>query len=418
LKVLTVSAADGGSGAARAAWRTHRALVATGVDAWMLVHQRTSDDWRVLKTGRRPFPELRRRLAARVLQLQRSPSPGYRSLSIFPSGALKAIGRQQADVVHLHWVQEEMMSIFQIGRLRAPVVWTLHDCWAFCGTEHYPRDEPHPRWKLGYRRETRPGEDQGLDLDRSIWMLKHRYWRTPHTLICPSRWMLEQVRQSPLLGAWSSYHLPNPLDTSRFSPLDRAFCRQTLGVDPDAVVVTFGAVGGASDPRKGFDLLQAALHRFAASFSGRKLCGLVFGQSEPRQPPSLPFPTQWLGRVHDDATLALVYGASDVVVVPSRQENLPQVATEAQACGTPVAAFASTGLLDVIEHQRTGYLALAYDASDLAAGIGWILADGKRYRALSAGARERALALWAPEVVIPRLIQIYEDSIPPLSRKR
>jgi len=100
-----------------------------------------------------------------------------------------------------------------------------------------------------------------------------------------------------------------------------------------------------------------------------------------------------------------------VMVVPSRQENLPQSGTEAQACGCPVVAYNCTGLPDVVAHQATGYLAEPYDYEDLAKGIRWVLEDRERHSRLRAEARKRALQLWSPESVVSRYMKVYEAAI-------
>ena len=96
------------------------------------------------------------------------------------------------------------------------------------------------------------------------------------------------------------------------------------------------------------------------------------------------------------------------MVAPSRQEAFGQTGSEAQACGCPVVAFNCTGLRDIVEHCVTGYLAMPYDSVDLANGIRWVMENKERHASLSCAARERALRLWAPEVVIPRYKAIYE----------
>ena len=86
-----------------------------------------------------------------------------------------------------------------------------------------------------------------------------------------------------------------------------------------------------------------------------------------------PVKTISTGRLYDDISLALAYAAADVVMVPSRLDNLPQTATEAIACGTPVVGFEQGGMSDVIEHQKTGWLAKPFDVKDLVHGIVWAL---------------------------------------------
>ena len=119
----------------------------------------------------------------------------------------------------------------------------------------------------------------------------------------------------------------------------------------------------------------------------------------------------WLGPIRDDQVLATAYVAADVMVVPSRQDNLPNTAVEAQACGTPVAAFSVGGLPDIVQHKETGWLAPAFDTSDLARGILWILGDVKRWKVLSESARARALINYADSVIVEQYLEVYQESL-------
>jgi glycosyltransferase involved in cell wall biosynthesis len=102
---------------------------------------------------------------------------------------------------------------------------------------------------------------------------------------------------------------------------------------------------------------------------------VVFGQSRPAQPPDLAFPIHYSGHLHDDLSLRLLYAAADVFVIPSRQDNLPNTGLAAHACGTPVVAFRTGGLLDIVADRATGALAEPFDPASLAAAIGWVLED-------------------------------------------
>jgi glycosyltransferase involved in cell wall biosynthesis len=106
-------------------------------------------------------------------------------------------------------------------------------------------------------------------------------------------------------------------------------------------------------------------------------------------------------------TLGLLYSAADVMVVPSRMDNLPHTATEAQSCGVPVVAFNATGLPDVVEHRRTGYLAAPYDPVDLAHGISWVLECKSRQRHLSWASRERAVSTWNEAHIASQYAALY-----------
>jgi glycosyltransferase involved in cell wall biosynthesis len=201
------------------------------------------------------------------------------------------------------------------------------------------------------------------------------------------------------------------LNTDLFQPLEQDFCRQTLSLPLDRQIILFGAMYGGEDPRKGYDLLRAALEQLAQSMNRQNVLCVIFGQIEPATPQHHPFPVRWMGPLYDDATLALLYNSADVMVVPSRQENLPQTATEAQACGCPVVAFDCTGLKDAVVHQETGFLAKAFDTTEMAEGIKWVLADPVRRQKLGRAARERALRLWSADRVVPRYLSVCRSAI-------
>ena len=205
---------------------------------------------------------------------------------------------------------------------------------------------------------------------------------------------------------WPVTVVPNPIDTDRWKPLDQALARSLLGLPVDVPLLLFGAMGGGRDPRKGFDLLLDTLLHLRGELEGLQL--VVFGQLAPRQPPDLGFPIHYTGHLHDDLSLRALYSAADLLVIPSRHDNLPNTGVEAHACGTPVVAFNTGGLPDIVKHKRTGYLARAFVTEDMAAGIRWVLAEGQTLRV---NARERAVQNFASATVAEQYRIVYEGAI-------
>jgi glycosyltransferase involved in cell wall biosynthesis len=414
MRPLLVSYSDLSGGAARAAFRLHQAFREASIDSRMRVAVKQSDVWSVdgpTSNFGMGLNLSRHYLGSLVGGLQKSVGSVRHSVNIMPSSCGLQINASDADVANLHWIAGETISIEAIGRIRKPVVWTLHDMWAFCGSEHYADDSEAARWRHGYQGDNRPSGHALWDIDRWTWSRKRRAWRKPLTIIAPSQWLATAARQSVLMKDWPVHVVPNVLNTDIFRPLDATVCRDILRLPQNVPLVLFGAFRGAKDPRKGFDLLLSALRHLSSSRISRGLNCVIFGQSKPREEPEVNFPLRWLGHIHDDWSLALLYNAVDVVIVPSRQENLPQTATEAQACGTPVVAFNATGLPDVVVHGETGYLAKPYDAEDLARGVCWILEDATRSSYLGATARAHALRCWGPEVVVPKYLAIYAEAL-------
>lgn len=409
-RVIHLNYSDILGGAARAAYRIHQALRNAGVDSRMWVDVAASGDWTVRGPGTKlgkAWVRVRPALVGMGFKpFFKTNNPILHSPAVLPSWRVASLNTSDADILHLHWVQGEMLSVAEIGRLRKPVVWTLHDMWVFCGAEHYTAND---RWHLGYRQDNRPPGERGIDLNRWVWRRKKRHWNRPMHIVTPSRWLGDCVRQSALMRDWPVSVIPNPIDTECWQPLDRSLARELLGLPKDTPLLLFGAMGGGKDPRKGFDLLQQALRYLCGEVSGLQL--VVFGELRPQEPPDLGFPIHFAGHLHDDLSLRVLYSAADVFVLPSRQDNLPNTGVEALACGTPVVAFDVCGLPDIVTHQETGYLARPFDPEDLAAGIQWVLADEARRSELSRRARQVAVERFSYPVVASQYLDAYRDAL-------
>lgn len=434
LRTTHVSSSDVVGGACRAAYRIHRALAAYGlplrIQSRMRVITKVSDDHTV--TGHRPSASLllSDRVDRKFFTRFRAPA-GFRSdnpTMFSVAWPATGLGRELADLhqegkvdlVHFHWLGDRTLSIEEMGRLPMPLVWTLHDQWAFCGAEHYTTpplnqetESSDNRYVLGYSKTNRPAHESGPDLNRITWLRKRRAWRRPMHIVCPSQWMADCARRSKLMGHWPVCVIPYPIDLKRWAPLDQREARALLDLPQDRPLVLFGALGGTVDSRKGADLLFDALQKLRQQVIGlsvEKLELVVFGQGPPLHSPDLGFPIHYMGRFHDDISLRLLYAAADLFVIPSRQDNLPNTGIEAHACGTPVVAFRTGGLTDIVEPGKTGYLADPFDSSSLAASIYSVLDDPQRRIRLGAAARQRAEKLWDPQRVAQLYAEVYRQA--------
>lgn len=402
MKILIVTYSDRQGGAGKALLRIARHLQACGQSVGIMV-ARHEADCDLVEGPRRGWSgsvgQTLRSVAARAIICAATGSRAAdRSLGGFRGGLGKAINATDADVVMLGWTGEETISIAEIAEIRKPVVWRLSDMWPLLGTEHYASESEFVRYTTtGAARIAR-----ARDLDARVFRRKLQLWRRTIPVIAPSRWMGECVRRSAIANTWPVRIVPTPVDTRVFSPRDRNAVRRALGLPLDRRLIVFGALGGDADPRKGADLLAAATGRLDPS----ELACIIVGQGRSVRRADFSLPTFDLGLIKDDATLAGIYAAADVAVLPSRLDNLPQFGLEAQACGCPVVTFDSGGLSDLVEDRVTGVLAKPFSVADLAAAIRWVVSDQTRLTVLSHAARERALALWAPEVVMPQYIDV------------
>jgi glycosyltransferase involved in cell wall biosynthesis len=410
MKVVHVNYFDNMGGSGRAAYRIHHALRLAGVESRVLVKEAFTSDWTVqplmpARQKRDLFQRVQRKWFDQLIRRFQTANPTLHSPDVYSSVDVQQINNSDTDIVHLHWFNSGMVSIADIATISKPIVWTLHDMWAFCGAEHVTYEF---RWKDGYRKDNRPGYESGFDLNRWTWERKRNYWKRPMHIVTPSHWLAQCVQQSALMNSWPVTVIPNAIDTDLWQPLEKQQARQILNLPSDVTLIVFGALGGGNDPNKGFDLLQNALAHLRGEVPGLEL--VIFGQDPPQSPPDLGFPVHYTGHLHDDISLRLLYSAADLLVIPSRLENLPNTGVEAHACGTPVVAFHVGGLPDIVEHLHTGYLAKPYDTADLAHGIQWVL--GKREEgSLGQRARERAVERFSGQRVAEQYLAVYQQVV-------
>ena len=211
---------------------------------------------------------------------------------------------------------------------------------------------------------------------------------------------------------WPITDIPNPVPTNIFKKSPKNLSRKIFNLALDKYYILFGSLNASNEVRKGWDLLKQALKMMP---NNNKIEAIIIGENEPINPPNLGMKLNYLGNLQDDQTLALIYSAVDLAVVPSRIENLPQIATEAITCGTPVVAFNCSGLPDVIDHKITGYLADPFDTKSLKKGIEWILEDKNRRIQLSENCRKKALRLWDSKIIAEQYMKIYKRAMKNLS---
>lgn len=412
MRILHCNTHERAGGAAIAVNRLHCALLAAGVESRLGAMISSNETPQLVTLGNlatcrllRPSIDYGEKILARLLY-SRPAYPAVTTFSFLPSLRHRRINALPKDIIHLHWVTGGFLSPWALGRLRGPIVWTMHDTWPFTGGCHYP-DVKCERYTASCGHCPELCSRREWDFSRLHWLLKRRALENIRpVMVSPSRAYAELAAQSALLAGCRVECIPNCIDTEIFRPLDKAQARNLLGLPQDGRILLFGAMNATSDHRKGFDLLDQALRILLAGGQGDFL-PVVFGASEAGT--DFPLPRRFLGRLHDNLTLALAYSAADVFVCPSRQDNLPNTVLEALACGTPVAAFSVGGIPDMVEHGRNGYLAAPGDTANLAAGLASLLRDADLRRRLGQAGREKVEREFSAPVIARRHIALYED---------
>ncbi|MFE4107081.1 glycosyltransferase family 4 protein [Almyronema epifaneia] len=410
MKPLILSTSDIEGGAARATYRLHQGLKQLAVPSQMLVRAKLSRD-RTVKAEKSLLTKLGPQMNG--VPLRRYPKRNRMiSAQWFPDAIAKQVAQINPDIINLHWVCNGFVKIETLAQLNRPLVWTLQDMWPMTGGCHY--NEGCDRYQKACGQCPQLASDREQDLTRAIWQRKRKAWQDVDlTIVTPSHWMADCVRASSLLGDRRVEVIPFCLDTQIYRPFDPKFARDALGLPPDKQIILFGALAATADQRKGFHLLVPALQALGQAGWQERVELAVFGASAPDEPIDLGFKANYLGSFQDDLSLALVYSAADVMIVPSLQESFGQTTSEALACGTPVVAFDATGPKDIVDHQQNGYLVKPYDVQDLTHGIAWVLAEAERLAQLKVQAREKAERAFALDIQAKQYLQLYQDLLQP-----
>ncbi len=405
MKVLLLSTYEEKGGAAIACKRLVKALnKQKDIEAKMLVMQKQSEDSEVAQAQEGVFGQMSDLWNAMYERLSFLPYEKDKSVRFQFSIANTGQNITQhhlyrwCDVVNMHWVNQGFIGLKTISRLMhgpKPMVWTLHDMWAFTGGEHYSGENRSFELESGNSNLiNRPGK---RDLSHRLWKRKRKlYSNSPYIATC-SAWLKAEAESSSLLSEAHVRNIPNPIDLEKFKAGDRTALRKELGLPQDKRLILFGAFN-LKDERKGMSFLYEAL---SSRQGNEKDCLVLFGKGDV---PDLGIEQHKLGVV-SSSDMAKLYAACDLFVSPSVQDNLPNTIMEALASGCPCLAFDVGGIPEMIEHKTNGYLAKFGDASDLAKGLDYIL----NHPELKAACRPKVEAEYTEEKVAKHYLDYYRE---------
>lgn len=416
LRVVHINNSDVRGGAAVAANRLNVALRNFGVDSSMLVQEAVSDAENIVQAG---DGKLYKGKAFTRFVLERLTFLPYERNSVLrfafsPANTGLDITKhplvQEADIVHLHWINQGYLSLKSLKKLfdtGKPVVWTLHDMWPFTGGCHYSGTCLEFLERCSFCPYLRKPSKN--DLSSRQFDLKKKLYRDVklHPVAC-SKWLRALSSESSLFRNKEVSAIPNPIDVDVFKPLDRAECRKSLGLPQDKKLLLFGAAN-VNDMRKGARYLFEALNILIDSFPvfKEKVEVMVFGKMSQDTKAGIQLGIHNLKYVSNIEELVKIYNAADIFVLPSLQDNLPNTVMESMACGTPVVAFSTGGVPEMVKHLHTGFLAESKNALNLATGIyeTIFLSDMEQMRK---NAREKVLAEYTSDVVARQYVEVYE----------
>jgi glycosyltransferase involved in cell wall biosynthesis len=366
MRVLIISGEDLAGGGHRAAFRLHQALRGIGVESFMAVRRKNSTDPFVHKMTPSELgwpPVGRGYLDLLPSMLCRSKDEPI-SLGLQSANLRRLTERFKPDIVNLHWINGGIASIHAAGKLEVPVVWTLHDMWPFTGGCHYSGD--CLQYRESCQRCPKVKNVLGVPtITRWVHRRKRNNWgNQPLHAITPSAWMREMALTSSLFAGANVKHIRNCVNPGIFNGKHRDKMRDKLGLLPASKTVLFSS---ANQPRKGAFMIPDVIRHLRTAAPESDWRFLFMGGLPPTLTPSrdvtqLPLTT-------DEARVASYYAASDVYALPSLEDNLPNTISESLTCGTPVVAFPTGGIVEMIQHGRNGALSAERTAASIGEAI-------------------------------------------------
>ena len=417
MKVIHVISADKGGGAARATVDINNALNKAGINSDVLVQKKFSFDKHIHTTTKTIIQRIhfffRFWFDYILILFFTKQTRGRFSFPIWGINLSKESLIKEADIIHLHWINQGYFSLNtfeKLAILNKTIVWTLHDMWAFTGGCHYSGGcakyisecKNCPSLKFNF----------GNDFSNKIFLDKILTYKSLDiNIVTCSKWLADEAKKSYLFQNKKITTIPNPIDPGIYKPVDKNIAREKLGLPKNKLLILFGTMN-LKETRKGFVYLKKALQTINHDLK-EKTELFVFGSSNAKDLDDINLKANFLGRISETDKLVYCYNAADVFVSPSIEDNLPNTVMESLSCGIPVVAFNIGGMPDMIDHKTNGYLAEPGDHISLAEGILWIIQNQEKKEMLSLNARKKVLENFIPEKIADMYLTFYKSLAQP-----
>ena len=315
-----------------------------------------------------------------------------------------------ADIIIIHWIGGTFLSmqgIKKLMRLHKHIIIVCHDNWHFTGGCHV---------RLGCE-----GYKSGCGMCPQLCSVRKNDWSyklckkkkniyllKQLVVISPSTWMNNNVLKSDVFQGKRHYIIPNPIDIELYKPVAFSALREELKIPLDTKILAFGAVNADTSPYKGYSQLMQALKIYESTYlNDEKLVVLIFGSKEKKHIIAGKIDTYYLGYLSEHEMVQM-YNTADVYVVPSLEDSFNNTVAESLACETPVVAFATGGIVDIIDHKVNGYLAQYNNPLDLTEGINWVLNNNEKNQLGRAG-RLKVKEKFSSQTVTEQYLELFSE---------
>lgn len=394
MKVLHINSYEDKGGASIAAKQIHSALLFKNINSKIYVNEKSSDDQNII-TDPNYFSlisfKFRERFNRNLFKIFNDRSNCTQSSGILRSLLPYKINKMGYDIINLHWINNEMMSIKDLTRIKKPLVWTLHDLWPISGKDHYSNSNENNSF-----------------LNQFILSQKKKNWENLFKVVCPSNWIYKKARNSEITKNNDIRLIPHPIDIKKWTRLynkEEIKNLFNLKFDNEYKVILFGAERATKNKRKGFDLAYKTVKKISET---NKIILIVFGDKKIE---TLKINDNLqifsLGYINNRySLLRALYSLADIMLVPSLEEAFGLTAAEASATGTPVVTLKGSGTEDIILNNHNGYVC---SEEEFAKNVFFLINSEENLKKFSTNGPEYINKKFNPEKIAQNYINLYEE---------
>ncbi len=394
---LIISYSDNFGGAAKAALRINECLKNSNISSKMLVVKKITN----FKNITNPIgllAKLNFKIKNKILLVLKNiiKSDKDRSFNIFNSPILNEINYLMPKLVNINWIGAETISIKDISKIKSQILFTLHDMWSFCGSEHYVDANKEHSWKNGYKKKN----SLLLNLDYYIWKMKVKYWKN-FSVIAPSKWIYNLAKKSYLMRNKKIYYIPYPINTN-------LYCHEKKkNFYNKKVNLLFSAFGNVDNPRKGIQLLIRILDKLDPNSFNLNIIG--FGADKYLK--NKKYNINFYHLIKDEKKLIKIYNKSDICLITSLVDNYPLVLMEAQSCGLPCIGFDAGGIKESILNNKTGFVIKNFNINKYVKKINYLIANRHIIKKFSINSRRFAVLRWSYPIIAKKYNNLFKKII-------
>jgi glycosyltransferase involved in cell wall biosynthesis len=384
MNILNVSYSDLFGGAAKSAYRIHKTLNSIeNIKSEMLVVKKLTNQKNIFTIDDK-FTQilfkLKNYFGMLIGKLDNNHNP--KSYNFFNSPILKHINSSKYDLINLHWINAETLSIEDVQKINKPFIITMHDMWWICGSENYLNYNNY-KWKNG-----------NFNNILSNYLYNKKKKINPIAIISPSKWLIECVKKGKLYKKAKLINIPYPIDQKIFFPKKKINSIRRLNLFKNKKIkIFFGVFGNSQDKRKGIDLLIKSLNKINPN-----LFELIIASKNIFQE-KCKFDITNIDYIDSEKELSDVYNLCDLVILGSRLDNLPNIALEAQSCGKPIIAYKVGGLSDIVKNNYNGYLIKPFNINLFSKKIEILIKDKKLRKKFSKNAHKFSKKKWSSNLI-------------------